>query len=173
VFHLRFPGPTARVVLAGLSVLGASRTGETQVTPRTLSVFDAGVVRRAVEEAKTRLHVAECEGLVDEFKDPDGVSLRKRLEDQDMTIEARLDAIRFVDASESEHCRSSNTYAFAVRAGLVVYVCPRTMEKALRRQPARVQAVVIHELLHTVGLGENPPTSTYITARVEARCLSN
>ena len=27
-----------------------------------------------------------------------------------------------------------------------------------------------YEILHTLGLGENPPTSTEITQRVEARC---
>jgi len=30
--------------------------------------------------------------------------------------------------------------------------------------------MVIHEVLHTLGLGENPPTSTEITLRVEGRC---
>jgi hypothetical protein len=29
---------------------------------------------------------------------------------------------------------------------------------------------VIHEALHTLGLGENPPTSTEITSRIAARC---
>jgi hypothetical protein len=30
--------------------------------------------------------------------------------------------------------------------------------------------MVIHEILHTLGLGENPPTSIEITQRVESRC---
>jgi hypothetical protein len=30
--------------------------------------------------------------------------------------------------------------------------------------------IVIHELLHTLGLGENPPTPQDITRRVKARC---
>ena len=38
------------------------------------------------------------------------------------------------------------------------------------RSPVRAQAIVIHEVLHTLGLGENPPSSTEITARVLARC---
>jgi len=29
---------------------------------------------------------------------------------------------------------------------------------------------MIHEALHTLGLGENPPTSAEITERVLARC---
>jgi hypothetical protein len=34
---------------------------------------------------------------------------------------------------------------------------------------SRAQAVV-HELLHSLGLGENPPTSREITAQVLKRC---
>ncbi len=30
--------------------------------------------------------------------------------------------------------------------------------------------MVIHEMLHTLGLGENPPTSIEITQRVKGRC---
>ena len=164
------------VTLAVLTILSAVSppSGETQVvTPGTLNAYDAGLVRRAVEGARSRLRDAACEGLVDEFKDPQGLPLRKRLEDQRTTLDARLDAIRFVDASESAQCRSAGSLAFAVRDSFVVYVCPRVMAKAQLGQPGRVQAVVIHELLHTIGLGENPPTSSHITARVEARCLSN
>ena len=33
-------------------------------------------------------------------------------------------------------------------------------------------ASFIHEMLHTLGLGENPPSSTEITRRVQAACRS-
>jgi hypothetical protein len=32
------------------------------------------------------------------------------------------------------------------------------------------EIIVIHEFLHTLGLGENPPTSQAITQRVAIRC---
>jgi len=32
------------------------------------------------------------------------------------------------------------------------------------------ELIVIHEFLHSLGLGENPQTSVEITARVKARC---
>ncbi len=38
------------------------------------------------------------------------------------------------------------------------------------QQPDYVVATLIHEILHTLGLGENPPSSREITARVLARC---
>jgi hypothetical protein len=30
--------------------------------------------------------------------------------------------------------------------------------------------MIIHEMMHTLGLGENPPTTFEITERVMARC---
>lgn len=35
---------------------------------------------------------------------------------------------------------------------------------------SHAEAIVIHEMLHSLGLGENPPTSDYITSRVMERC---
>jgi hypothetical protein len=50
-----------------------------------------------------------------------------------------------------------------------VYVCPQFREYQDRR-PELAPVLVIHEALHTLGLGENPPTSTEITSRIAARC---
>jgi hypothetical protein len=53
------------------------------------------------------------------------------------------------------------------------------MEGCVARRPRRTQmtgfdaaaaVLLIHELLHAIGLGENPPASEAITARVVARC---
>ena len=171
MFPLRFRGLAAPVVLAALTLLGASPSAETQlVTPvRSVPSTRGSSARgRGSQAAPPRGRVRGPRGRVQGHRRSPAAEAAGSPGDDDR---ARLDAIRFVDATESEHCRSSNTYAFAVRDSIVVYVCPRTMAKAQLRQPARVQTVVIHELLHTIGLGENPPTSSYITARVEARCL--
>ena len=50
-----------------------------------------------------------------------------------------------------------------------VVVCPG-FAGVQRSDPDFAESLVIHELLHTLGLGENPPTSAEITRRVEARC---
>jgi hypothetical protein len=83
-----------------------------------------------------------------------------------------LGHIRFVDGSRSRRCESTPTYAFTARGSLVVYVCPRHLSHAILREPVRAEAVIIHELLHTLGLGEDPPPSSYIQARVEWRCYA-
>jgi hypothetical protein len=33
------------------------------------------------------------------------------------------------------------------------------------------EAILIHEILHTLGLGENPPSSAEITRQVWRRCV--
>jgi hypothetical protein len=38
------------------------------------------------------------------------------------------------------------------------------------RDPDAATIIVIHEFLHTLGLGENPPTSEAITEQVTLRC---
>jgi hypothetical protein len=49
-----------------------------------------------------------------------------------------------------------------------------TFAEVQLRQPGVAESMVIHEILHTLGLGESPqpgaPTSIEITQRVEARC---
>ena len=52
----------------------------------------------------------------------------------------------------------------------VVYVCGRLFQEVAARSAARAEIVVLHEALHTLGLGENPPDSLKITRRVGERC---
>jgi hypothetical protein len=140
--------------------------------PRLLLPFDAAAVRQTVDGAKARLRTPACQGLLDEFQTTDGVSLKQRLEETGATLETRLGELRFFDASDLPACRSAQVYAFT-RPGLgAVYVCTTRFTAARLEKPEHVEAVVIHELLHTVGLGENPPTPAYITARVKDRCHS-
>jgi len=42
--------------------------------------------------------------------------------------------------------------------------------EAARRDPILADAALIHESLHSLGLGENPPSSLEITSRVISRC---
>ncbi len=60
--------------------------------------------------------------------------------------------------------------AFTVPGSRVIYVCGREFRSAVERSRALADAVIIHELLHSLGLGENPPTPKVITDAVLARC---
>jgi hypothetical protein len=49
-------------------------------------------------------------------------------------------------------------------------VCGRRFAEVSLSRPVYGDAVFIHEMLHALGLGENPPTSSVITRQVIARC---
>ena len=49
-------------------------------------------------------------------------------------------------------------------------VCGARFVETQFSDPGFAAALVIHEELHVLGLGENPPSAREITARVVARC---
>jgi len=51
----------------------------------------------------------------------------------------------------------------------VIYLCPRFAEMEWK-DPRYAEAIVIHEMLHSLGLGENPPSSWEITTKVLKSC---
>jgi hypothetical protein len=51
-----------------------------------------------------------------------------------------------------------------------IHVCGKVFSAQQLREPGVAESMVIHEVLHTLGLGENPPTSIEITRRVDNRC---
>ena len=52
----------------------------------------------------------------------------------------------------------------------VVFICPTAFVEAVSGKPEQAEATLIHEMLHSLGLGENPPRSRDITERVLFRC---
>jgi hypothetical protein len=49
-------------------------------------------------------------------------------------------------------------------------VCGRRFAYYFALDRAQGEIIIIHELLHSLGLGENPPSSAAITKMVEQRC---
>ena len=83
---------------------------------------------------------------------------------------AYLRVVVFLDGDGRRACDRDGVFAVASPGNRIVHVCPRFRERE-NRDPRFAQAVVIHEALHTLGLGENPPTSDEITARVLQACI--
>jgi hypothetical protein len=51
-----------------------------------------------------------------------------------------------------------------------VYLCIDALKRTWQQKPTYVVAAFIHEMLHTLGLGENPPSTQEITRRVLQQC---
>jgi len=126
----------------------------------------------AVVGAHRRLEQPACRGLFAEFSDASGRTLQENLDALGETGGTYLARILFADGSDRRRCKGDDAYAFTSPGRRVVYVCGRAFKNLADRNPVMAQAIVIHEALHTLGLGENPPRSSEITARVLARCRS-
>jgi hypothetical protein len=104
--------------------------------------------------------------------DTAGRPLRHALEEWTPSPAEYVGLVPFVDGSRERLCRRTSVALVAQPGVRRVFVCRAFAEVALR-QPAVAEAMVIHEILHTLGLGEAPmpgqPTSLEITQRVEQR----
>jgi hypothetical protein len=164
-----FPKSVGLAVSAALTVVFAAAPSQA-AQARRLTSWDAAAVERAVAGAARRLADERCQAVFDEFEDGDGQPLRSALDEWDMPPSDYLRLIPFLDGSRRPLCRKGNV-ALVTDVGVRrIYVCGRVFSAQQLREPGVAESMVIHELLHTLGLGENPPTSIEITRRVEARC---
>jgi hypothetical protein len=131
---------------------------------------DAAV--RAVKGAADWLTRPKCQTLFLEFKDERQLPLSAKLRELETDPEGYLRLVVFLDGARSPACSRHGVLAFTARGSRVVYLCGRDFERAWRRDAREVRATIIHELLHSLGLGENPPAPREITHRVQSLCWS-
>jgi hypothetical protein len=125
-------------------------------------------VARALDGAARTLGQTECQALLDEFKDTSGRPLRVALEAFGVSASEYLGQVFFYDAPPSA-CRTSEL-AVTTPGSRAILVCGSRFARQVGRSSRHAEAILIHEALHSLGLGENPPTSDHITERIRARC---
>ena len=128
-------------------------------------------VRRAVHGAALRLADPACAQVLTDFRDRQGRPLSDTLRRHDADPASYVRRVFFYDGSGEAPCRRPGVYAFTAPGSRVVRACPSLGLLAGTDGP-RAQAVVIHEMLHTLGLEGDAPSSEQITAAVERRCAS-
>ena len=139
--------------------------------PRTIFVGGPAAldVSRAARDAVRRLQEPACQRVLDDFTDREGRPLRERLGAS--TPEAYLARLVLRDGEiprGSGRCASPGAAAFTAD-GAAVFVCGTSFRTL---GPGARANALIHEMLHTLGLRENPPSSAEITRRVAERCGS-
>jgi hypothetical protein len=135
-----------------------------------LNPMHAAALDRAVAGAARRLDRPACRRVFAEFRDAAGAPLQDRLDSLGMGPADYLSLVVFADGSARRTCRRDDVLAVTAPGSRVVYVCGRVFNEAAARKASRAEIAVIHEALHTLGLGENPPDSLEITRRVAERC---
>jgi len=129
------------------------------------SVVSRMWVQRAVEGAAARLRKPECARVLADFSDIEGRALADKLKDLS-PVDYLSNGMVFFDGTDQRSCESNDRLAFTHRGSHVVFICPA----AFVATPHLREITIIHEMLHSLGLGENPPSSRDITRQVIARC---
>jgi hypothetical protein len=145
---------------------GAPNPGAVRIEDR----FTATAVRAALDGAARRLQQPRCAGVLAEFADAEGTSLDEKLRTLGETGGSYLEKMLFYDGKGQGRCRQPSVIAYTQPGSRVVLVCGRAFQAAWWGERRLAEAVVIHETLHSLGLGENPPSSGEITARVLKAC---
>jgi hypothetical protein len=128
------------------------------------------MVRFALDAARRRLARPECQRLFTDFTDSSGHPLADGLAAWGLNPDEALGAVYFVEGDTTTQCRdNAATDAFTVPGNRVIFICGKRFADPSKRRPTP-ELTVIHELLHTLGLGENPPASADISRIVNLRC---
>jgi hypothetical protein len=161
-------GPVAGLVLALSIPLVAHAAPRPRLTAVGLTPAERHALQWSVGIAAQQLRRPECLKAFAEFQLDDGSTPLGKLEATGLTAEEHLATLEWESGATSGRCAPGALLA-TVRNGRRVSVCPG-FAKIVASQPGFGATLIIHEQLHALGLGENPPTSTYITTRVYHRC---
>ncbi len=178
VAALRWALVASAVALAGAAA-GAAAAAENEamplaIQPVALSFFiDRRLpadFRPSLEEARRRLSDSRCADVLADFTDLQGRRLDENVEALGHTAASYLSLVLFYDGRSTAACGSRSTLAWTNTGSRAVHVCWDQFLAQQRWNTGLTANTIIHEALHTLGLGETPPDPRVITARVAERC---
>jgi len=163
----------AALLLASLPLVAAQVEGTQNharlVPVRALEPGDASVAEVARQGAIARLRNPECREVLNDFTDGKGRKLRENLQAFGLGPDEYLAMLPLLDGETRPLCKANQSQLLTTAGVPRVFVCKSFLETVYQRR-AMAEVYVIHEMLHTLGLGENPPTSHDITQKVVKRC---
>lgn len=163
------PVTTARASPAFTADEGPSRRSNwSRVYISDVYVRDAA--QRALQGASEWLEGPRCQTLLSEFRDERQRPLTERLSALEVTVQDYLRLLIFEDGDTHSQCMKPGVLAFTVPGSRVVYLCGSAFARNGRNSAQEARATIVHELLHSLGLGENPPSPRFITQRVQELC---
>ena len=127
-------------------------------------------VNAVVPKAAQKMEASECQAVFSDFKDAAGRTLLQVLETKGQTGAGYLKWLIFLNGSDDQFCLNSNIVAGTNPGDRFVRICGPRFKSIARTDPGYGATVVIHELLHSLGLPENPPSSRAIARQVVHRC---
>lgn len=156
-------------MLASASTPAAENRGYKRLAADDAS-WESASVRGALRGAQRRLANPGCQQVLRDFSDASGRTLRQNLDGLGQTPEGYLDMLIFYDAAGSGRCADSNILAMTSPGNRAIFVCGAQFAKKGMTDRRLTEIILIHEALHSLGLGESPPSPSAITAQVMLRC---
>jgi hypothetical protein len=135
----------------------------------TTSLVIRSFLSQAIQEAARRLRNPDCRRVLSDFTDASGQRLETNL--LKFSVDSGdyvFDHLWFVDGSHKWQC-TGTVAAFTQPGSRVIFVCGALFEWG-NRLVRGAELMIIHEILHSLGLGENPPSSDEISKQVMKRC---
>ena len=127
-------------------------------------------VLRAVAGAVARLARPRCQEIFSDFSDGSGQRLSARFAASGKTAAEAFAVLRVFEDRNAKQCFGGTRLAFTEVGSQLIRVCGPQFKDQFLRDRRVTELIMIHELLHTFGLGENPPSSQEISAQVAIRC---
>jgi hypothetical protein len=124
---------------------------------------------QALDAASERLGHEDCRRILTDFPEHDGPPLADGLSVLSVDLPTYLTMLVFMDGSHEPICTKGG-FAFTAPGSRVVRICVEELKRTWTKDREYTIAALIHEVLHTLGLRENPPSSSAITSRVLSRC---
>ncbi len=160
---------TAALALGAVAGAARAEGAETFVpNARLRQTRDRSLLAEAIRGAARRLADPRCQELLGELQDRRRQPLRAVLDAQSLSASEFLGRLFFFDGTESG-CRGRRL-AYTEPGSHVVFVCGSEFSGMYQQNVSRAEVAIVHETLHCLGLGENPPTWQEINDRVEAAC---
>ncbi len=165
-------GTPVRVLLRALFVasLGQPSSGAAAAPPRVDRELGP-LVHMQVMRAATRLASPECALVLHDFFD--GRTARpiaETLAASGQTAADHLGSLSYRIGPAGGPCGDPRINAYTFPGSHVIFICRDQMLRWQKSREGIAANVLIHETLHSLGLGENPPSPAEIDARIEARC---
>ena len=163
------------LVLVLLISLGALRSARVEgQTPLTLIGAEGTLLERSVaeaaEKASSKLAAPSCQLVLSDFRSVDGHRLTEVLDGLGQDVQTYFRGLVFYDGRGKSICASRDILAATMPGSRAVFVCSTQFLEKSHRDPGLAAVLLIHEELHALGLGENPPSSREITQKVIQRC---
>lgn len=133
-------------------------------------VYVRDAARGALQDASQRLKMPKCRAVLNEFVDARGRPLTEKLAALDVDVPSYLQLLIFMNGERHRQCRRDGILAFTIPGSRIIYVCGRNFERSWRRDSPEIRGTIIHEVLHSLGLGEDPPSPRDITYRIQQLC---